>query len=280
MTTNYGSQHSGVRKRKAENLVWRRKSVAMMLLAATTTHTYFAVANGGPLKDSGEREVGTYIEEVPLWEAGFKVVGRKGNRKRARMVWRSRLAQIGTESGFRTRYKISSQMFKDICDKIRKDVEAEDGKQAARSSGGLISAELKLSMALRYMAGGHYVDIADLHGVEKNEVYRAVRQVAEAINKHYSDRLHFPIDDRLACDKLAEGFYKESGETVPGCIGCVDGIAIPIEKPRWGEVINTNDMWNRKGFFAVVCQAICDHQLKFMWVSSGCTWISTPQVRV
>ncbi len=70
---------------------------------------------------------------------------------------------------------------------------------------------------------------------------------------------------------MAEGFYKASGETVPGCIGCVDGIAIPIEKPRWGEVINTNDMWNRKGFFAVVCHAICDHQLKFMWVSSGCT---------
>ena len=249
----------------------RRKAVAMLLLAATAAHTYFAVACGGPLKDSGEREAGTFIEEVPLWEAGYKVVGRRGNRKRPRLVWRARLAQIGTESGFRTRYKISSRMFKDICKRIRKDVEAEDAKQAMRSSGGLITAELQLSMALRYMAGGHYVDIADLHGVHQNQVYNAVSQVADAINKHYSDRLEFPIKDRQACDKLAEGFYKASGETVPGCIGCVDGIAIPIEKPRWGEVINTNDMWNRKGFFAVVCQAICDHQLKFMWVSSGCT---------
>ena len=188
------------------------------------------------------------------------MVGRKGNRKRTRMVWRARLVQIATESVFRTRYKISSQMFKDICDKVREDVESEDAFRAARSIGGLITAELQLSMALRYMAGGHYVDIADLHGVDKNQVYRAVRLVAEAINTHFSDRLHFPVKDRQACDRLAEGFYKESGETVLGCIvGCVDGIALPIEKPRWGEVMNTNDMWNRKGFFAVVCQAICDH---------------------
>ena len=58
---------------------------------------------------------------------------------------------------------------------------------------------------------------------DNNRVYRAVRLVAEAINKHYSDRLHFPVQDKQACDRLAEGFYKESGETVPGCIGCVDG---------------------------------------------------------
>ena len=63
------------------------------------------------------------------------------------------------------------------------------------------------------------------------------------------------------CDKLAEGFYKESVETTLGCIGCVDGIVIPIEKPRWGEVTNTNDMWNRKGCFALVCQSACDHHL-------------------
>ena len=70
---------------------------------------------------------------------------------------------------------------------------------------------------------------------------------------------------------MAEDFYKESGDTTLGCIGCVDGIGIPIEKPRWGEVTNTNDMWKRKGFFALVCQASCDHRLKCMWVSAGCT---------
>jgi hypothetical protein len=73
------------------------------------------------------------------------------------------------------------------------------------------------------------------------------------------------------CDKLAEGFYKESGETTPGCIGCVDGIVIPIEKPKWGEVTNTYHMWNMKGCFALVCQATSDHRLKFMWVSASCT---------
>lgn len=79
MTTSYGSRRSGVRKPMAENTSRRRTSVAMLLLPATTSHT---VACGGPLMASGGRQGGqatTYVEEVPLWEAGLKVVGRKGN---------------------------------------------------------------------------------------------------------------------------------------------------------------------------------------------------------
>jgi hypothetical protein len=38
------------------------------------------------------------VEEVVLWPAGFKVVGRAANVRRVRMVWRQRRQQIGTES--------------------------------------------------------------------------------------------------------------------------------------------------------------------------------------
>ena len=75
MTTSYGSRRSGVQKPMAENTSRRRTSVAMLLLPASS-HT---VACGGPLMASGGRQATTYVEEVPLWEAGLKVVGRKGN---------------------------------------------------------------------------------------------------------------------------------------------------------------------------------------------------------
>ena len=119
------------------------------------------------------------------------------------------------------------------------------------------------------MAGGDYKAITDLRGVHKNQVYKSQELVANSINKHYKQEMVFPFRDRKQCEKLAEEFFKESGDTIPGCIGCVDCIVIHIEKPKWDEVTNTNDVWNRKGCFAVICQAICDHNLKFMWVSSA-----------
>jgi hypothetical protein len=259
---------SQAKSHMARRLARHRLHVAVMLLL-----TACAAETGVVFLPTLRRktQAGVYVEEVPLWEPGFKVRGRRGNRRRVRMRWRDRVAQIGTETEFRARYKVSSRMFMEICNKIRGDVEAGDRLQAERGSGGLISAELHLSIALRYMAGGHYLDIADLHGVHSNQVCKSVNLVARSINRHFAGKLRFPIHDRQALDTLAAGFYKESGYTTPGCIGCVDGIVIPIEKPRWGEVVNINDMWNRKGCYAIVCQAICDHQLRFMWTSSGCT---------
>jgi hypothetical protein len=94
------------------------------------------------------------VEEVMLWPAGFKVVGRAANVRRVRMVLRQRLQQIRTESQFRVRYKISSRRFHEIAETIRPGVHASNARKAMASSGGLISAELRLSMALRCMVGG------------------------------------------------------------------------------------------------------------------------------
>ena len=114
--------------------------------------------------------------------------------------------QIGSESEFRLRYKILSIMFKTIYNKIRANVEAENILHAERSSEGLIKAELQLSMALRYMAGGRYVDHADMHGVEKNTVYKCLRNASKAINKHFNCMMVFSYANKEECDKLAEGF--------------------------------------------------------------------------
>ncbi len=78
------------------------------------------------------------------------------------------MKQIGTETEFRARYKVSSELFARIVEIICDDVEASNVAQANRSSGGIIKAEFHLSMAIRYMAGGDYKDIADMHGVHKN----------------------------------------------------------------------------------------------------------------
>jgi len=216
-----------------------RRVVATMLVAAIALE-------GIPLMRSqaGNR----LVEEVVLCPAGFKVVGRAANVRRVRMVWRQRMQQIGTESQFRLRYKISNGRFHEIADTIRPDVHASNARKAMASSGGLISAELRLSMALRYMAGGHYVDIADMHGVSTQEVHKFLKLVNRAISKHHT-ALHMSMprpDDTKALERLAVEFFYDNGKVIYGCIGCVDGVVVATEEPRWGEVENKQDMRNRK----------------------------------
>jgi hypothetical protein len=62
------------------------------------------------------------------------------------------------------------------------------------------------------------------------------------------------------------------------CVGAIDGLAVKIAKPRLKDVPNPMQYYNRKQFFAVVLQAVCDGNRKFTWASllgAGSTHDST-----
>ncbi len=69
-----------------------------------------------------------------------------------------------TPQEFKRRYRMNEETFNSIVERIREDIrDTHTGN--LRSVNGEISPEIKLSMALRFLAGGSYMDIADLHGV-------------------------------------------------------------------------------------------------------------------
>ena len=47
---------------------------------------------------------------------------------------------------------------------------------------GLLPPEMRLSIALRYFAGGDPYDIMLVHGVSHAEIYRSVWKVVDAVN--------------------------------------------------------------------------------------------------
>ena len=114
----------------------RRKGEAVLLLASGVEALCFM--NSEQRWTDRWRHACALITEEELWPSGHKVVGRAPKKKRQRMNWKQRLEQIGSESEFRMRYKISSEKFKEICDKIRNDVEARCSLQGDRGSGGII----------------------------------------------------------------------------------------------------------------------------------------------
>lgn len=60
----------------------------------------------------------------------------------------------------------------------------------------------------------------------------------------------------------------EKAHKFPSCIGYVDGTLIPLATtPRWSHT----DFFSRKGFYAVSCMVVCDHQSRITHFYSGHT---------
>ena len=70
-----------------------------------------------------------------------------------------------------------------------------------------IPSELKLSLAIRYFAGGDPYDLMISHGVSLSSVYNSVWQVVDAVNACEDLVIEFPTDHEAQKD-IAEGFKK------------------------------------------------------------------------
>ena len=198
------------------------------------------------------------------------VEGRVGNSKRSRMDWDQRRDGL-TDRQFKTRYRLGKKAFSTLVDKIRPKL-ALPRRRGPRP----MSAELLLSMALRWLAGGNYLDIADMHGVHRATFYGALWRTLQAINE--VETLNFPSRDNARRVEISNGFLRNNHDSLAGCVGAIDGIAVRIRKPALIDDACPMTFYNRKGFFAVNVQAICDADCKFTWascVSRGSTHDST-----
>ena len=113
-------------------------------------------------------------------------------KKRKRMVWKDRVDSL-TDAEFLRTYRMTLETFTQVCNNIRTDITRKVPKNSRRDLHGAVPAELQLSMTLRYLAGGSYLDIYQMHGVGRTTFYDTLPIVCKAITKAYP--LCFPVDD-------------------------------------------------------------------------------------
>lgn len=77
----------------------------------------------------------------------------------------------------------------------------------------------------------------------------------------------FDPEDTDGLKNLADDWTERKGPYIRGIIGAVDGIAIKIRCPH-GSVENPGAYYNRKGFYALVVQAVCDARRRFIFVNA------------
>ena len=141
-------------------------------------------------------------------------------------------------------------------------------KKKARNGArnGIIDPPVRLSMAIRYFAGGSPVDIAIVHGVSPSEVYRAVWEVVDAVNACKTLQFEFPSKHAEQM-QLASDFERLSRAGFDNCAGAIDGILVWIHKPTdedCGDIGAGKFFCGRKKKFGINMQAVCDAQRRFL----------------
>lgn len=134
--------------------------------------------------------------------------------------------------------------------------------------GGPILPEIALFCAIRWLAGGSYLDIIALTGVSVASFYRIVHRVIRLIAT--CDELSYGLPKTLAeCESVADGFRSISqGDAIPNCIGAVDGYLLRIYTPPKECAGNVRSFYS--GHYAcsgVNIQALCDSKSRFLYLS-------------
>jgi hypothetical protein len=178
---------------------------------------------------------------------------------------------------FKRRFRMKRYQFEHILDLIRARIEPDAaGKiQAIRSSGSFVPAELRLCATMRILAGGSYLDAADLFALAASSIWEStVWPVVLAICKCTDptlDNIHFPFDDEVRLRQHEATFKKTAGQhwSGPGTVAAGDGCAVGIEQPSSAQVGgDVHSHHTRKYEWAFGFILFCDARCQIMSVEA------------
>ena len=132
-----------------------------------------------------------------------------------------------------------------------------------------ICTKIRLSIALRYFAGGSVYDLMQVHGVSMQSVFDSVWGVVDVINNTPVLEFNFPTKEQQR--EISAGFCARSGAGFDNVVGAIDGLVICTVMPTLAECEamscgQSNFRCHRKDKYGLNLQAICDHNLKFRWI--------------
>jgi len=141
--------------------------------------------------------------------------------------------------------------------------------ETLRTSGAtVIPPEIRLYCAIRWLAGGSYLDIKANAGISKSSFYRIVWSTIDAINSCEELALKFP-QSLEECTECAEDFrYVSFGDAITNCVSVADGYAVSIETPPADVVGNVRSFFSgHKQKNCVNVQAACDAFCRFQYIA-------------
>lgn len=190
---------------------------------------------------------------------------------------------IFTELGpayFKRACRMTCPSFRKLLQLIEPHLDESSISQSRKKRGkvksaknGVISSEIRLSVALRYFSGGGSDDVSLAHGMSHSEVCKSVWLVVDAANKCDELKMSYPADHDEQ-RKIASGFKERSEAGFDCCCGCIDGMLLWIEKPSERDCVQSDAgakkfYCGRKHKCGLNLQATCDSECRFLDVAIG-----------
>lgn len=143
------------------------------------------------------------------------------------------------------------------------------------AKNGKISNATRLSVAIRYFAGGRPEDIALVHGISHTEVFKSVWRVVDAVNTSTAPEIacSFPKKHEDQ-QQLAVDFKAVSAAGFDNCCGAMDCMMIWTEQPTLASCKaaacgRLKFFCGRKHKYGIGLQAVCDAFGRFLNIFLG-----------
>lgn len=208
---------------------------------------------------------------ITIGFSGKRVVNRaalkrikKRSAVRETLTFEHVIEELG-EGDFRQSFRMSKRCFVDLLRAVRPAIE-KSASMGALSGRRTIPPETRLAITLRLLAGASYVDMRLAFRVGRSTVYHIFHETVEAIDNTFSLKGLPTCPERL--NEIATKFRlsRSFKNPLPFCVGAVDGIAFPIQKPS--DTKRPAAYFTRKGFYAIPVQALCDAEYRFLSFSA------------
>ncbi|XP_071946061.1 uncharacterized protein [Antedon mediterranea] len=174
------------------------------------------------------------------------------------VFWQAIIEGTFTEEDWKQNFRMKKTTFEYLCGQLHNRLFKSD--TCFRKS---ISVKLKVAITLwRLGTNCEYRSIGHLFGVASSTACKIVIETCSAIVDVLQEQyIRFPEGQRLR--EVVAGFETQFG--FPQCAGAIDGTHLPIIGP----VKFHADYYNRKGFYSIIMQAVCDHQYRFTDIYIG-----------
>jgi len=157
---------------------------------------------------------------------------------------------VWSDEEFLNRFRLKKDTIKFILRLIEPKIKSQTSRNNA------VTPAQKLLMTLRYYATGSFIaTCADFAGIHKTTGGKIIVQVSEALGALRSDFIRFPTTN-AQIRQVRQDFFNIA--KFPSCIGAIDCTHIKIRS------LGGNDaeiFRNRKQFFSINVQTICDSHL-------------------
>lgn len=158
---------------------------------------------------------------------------------------------------FLQRFRISKETFLELLGLLTPELQRPTRRCKA------LSPAIQLAIALRFYATGSFqLVIGDTCNVSQASCCRVIHRVTDAICNRKRHFTKFP-DTHDERREVMVGFNNIAG--FPGIIGAIDGCHVRISNPGGP---NSVRYVNRKGYYSLNCQLVCDHRMLFTNVVS------------